>query len=666
MKKPLLFLLPVLLLSGMLTASAQGIKTLQLEQSLDMETVSSPQLSPDGKTIIYTRQWIDKGTDNRVSDLWIMDVDGGRNRFFTRGGNAVWSDDGSRVAYTARGETGGTQIFVKYKDVEGSSQVTRLEKSPGNLSWSPDGKQLAFTLLVPKREPWPIKLPGKPSGAKWTEEPRFVSKLVYRRDRVGFLEEGHTHIFVVPADGGTPRQLTTGDWDHGVNGISWTPDGQEILFSSLRIPDADYAYRESEIYAVRLQNGQIRQLSSRKGPDNAPMVSPDGKYVAYTGYDWTDDTFIENKLYVMDISGGNPRELAQGLDRSPQQLIWAKDNSGVYFGAEDRGSRNLYFAPLRGNYRQVTTGAHLLNVQSISGAGLAVGTRTDVHRPADVVSFPVASPVIRQLTSVNDDVLQGLTLGEVEEIWYNSVDNFRIQGWLVKPPAFDPGKKYPLILVIHGGPHAMYNVGFNFSWQHHAAEGYVVLYTNPRGSSGYGSAFGNAIKNDYPNKDYDDLMKGVDEAIQKGYIDTNNLFVYGGSGGGVLTSWIVGHTDRFAAASVNFPVINWLSFVGNTDGASWYRNFARMPWEDPSEHLRRSPLMYVGNVKTPTMLMCGEDDLRTPISQTEEFYQALKVRQVPTVMIRFNEEYHGTGSKPSNFMRTQLYLHHWFKQYARS
>jgi dipeptidyl aminopeptidase/acylaminoacyl peptidase len=211
----------------------------------------------------------------------------------------------------------------------------------------------------------------------------------------------------------------------------------------------------------------------------------------------------------------------------------------------------------------------------------------------------------------------------------------------------------------------MYNVGFNFGWQEHAAQGYVILYTNPRGSTGYGSEFGNAINRAYPGKDYDDLMAGVDAVIAKGYIDTQNMFVYGCSGGGVLTAWIVGHTDRFAAASSNCPVTNWLSFVGTTDGASWYRNFDKLPWEDPSEHLRRSPLMYVGNVKTPTMLMTGVNDLRTPISQTEEFYEALKVRKVPTAMIRFNEEWHGTSSKPSNFARTQLYLREWFQKHAK-
>jgi dipeptidyl aminopeptidase/acylaminoacyl peptidase len=262
-------------------------------------------------------------------------------------------------------------------------------------------------------------------------------------------------------------------------------------------------------------------------------------------------------------------------------------------------------------------------------------------------------------------VLAGKKLGETEEVWYTSVDGLRIQGWIVKPPDFSPTRKYPLMLEIHGGPHAMYNVGFNFARQNHVAQGYVLLYTKTRGSTGYGSKFGNEIMNAYPSKDFDDLMTGVDTLIGRGYIDTNKMYVFGCSGGGVLTAWIVGHTDRFAAASSNCPVINWLSFVGTTDGPGWYRNFAKPFWEDPTEHLRRSPIMYVGNVKTPTMLMTGVLDLRTPMPQTEEFYSALKFRKVPTAMIRFNEEWHGTSSKPSNFLRTQLYLRSWFERYTR-
>jgi dipeptidyl aminopeptidase/acylaminoacyl peptidase len=648
-----------------IAAHGQDINKLTLEHFMDLETVSNPVISPDGGQIVYTRTWIDKVNDRRVSDLWIMNADGTRNRFFTRGSSPAWSPDGTRIAYLAQGEPRGSQLFVKYMDQEGTTQITRVEKSISNIRWSPDGTQLAFTMLVPKKESWPIKMPAPPSGAKWTEAPRVITSLVYRRDFIGFLEEGSVHVFVTPASGGTPRQLTSGDWDHGTSGISWTPDGNEILFSSHRVEGAEYIYRESEIYAVALDNQEIRQLTDRRGPDNNPVVSPNGRLVAYTGYDFTDDTYIENKLYVMNLDGSNPREIAANLDRTPNSIRWAADNSGVYFTALDRGTSNLHFAPLRGESRQVTTGNHMLTVTDISPRGTAVGLRTDHQNPADVVSFNVARPNITQLTRVNDDIFFNITFGEVEEIWYKSTDDFDIQGWIVKPPDFDPEQKYPLILVIHGGPHAMYNVGFNFTWQHHAAEGYVVLYTNPRGSSGYGSPFGNAIKNDYPNKDYDDLMYGVDALVERGYIDENNLFVYGGSGGGVLTAWIVGHTDRFAAASVNFPVVNWLSFVGTTDGVNWYRNFEHYPWDDPSEHLRRSPLMYVGNVTTPTLLMCGVNDLRTPISQTEEYYQALRVLQVPTAMIRFNDEFHGTGTRPSNYLRTQLYLYHWFGKYKR-
>ena len=307
----------------------------------------------------------------------------------------------------------------------------------------------------------------------------------------------------------------------------------------------------------------------------------------------------------------------------------------------------------------------MLTVSDINKDGLAAGVRSDPHHSFQLVTFDVGEPEIDVLVDVNEDVLGRITLGEVEEINYPSLDNFTIQGWIIKPPDFDASKEYPMILVIHGGPHGMYNVAFNYGWQVHAAKGYVVLYTNPRGSSGYGKDFGNAIKNAYPGKDYNDLMAGVDLVIDRGYIDEDNMFVYGCSGGGVLTSWVVGQTDRFAAASANCPVTNWLSFVGTTDGATWYRNFEHYPWDDPSEHLRRSPLMHVGNVKTPTMLMTGVNDLRTPISQTEEYYQALKVLKVPTAMIRFNEEFHGTGSKPSNYVRTQLYLDYWFKKHAR-
>ena len=660
-----LLLLPFMLFPAALAAQNEPDGTLKLATYLDWETVSNPQISPDGSEIIFTKGWVDKINDRRSSSIYIMNADGSRMRVLVEDGSSPkWSPSGDRILYTAGTESEGTEIFVRWMDDEGAAtQITHLENSPGNVEWSPDGTRVAFTMSVDSDNPWPISLPGRPDGANWTEGPKVVDRLVYRRDRRGYIDGGYTHLFVVPADGGTARQLTDGDWNH--NGVEWTPDGAEILFSSLRVEDAEHEWRQSDIYSVDVASGAITRLTDRSGPDGSPLPSPDGRLIAFTGNDLTTDTYITPRLYVMNRDGSNVRMISDGFDRRGSGMIWAEDGSGFYMTVRSEGTSNLYFASVRGGVRQVTEGNHMLSVSTI-GSGMAVGTRTDYQRPGDLISFPLGEPGrITQLTEVNADVLHGVALGNVEEVWYKSVEDYDIQGWIIKPPGFDPSKKYPLILAIHGGPHGMYNVGFNFAWQNHAANGYVVLYTNPRGSSGYGSAFGNAIKNAYPGKDFDDLMAGVDLVIDRGYIDDQNMFVYGCSGGGVLTSWVVGHTDRFAAASANCPVTNWLSFVGTTDGASWYRNFEHFPWDDPSEHLRRSPLMYVGNVTTPTMLMTGEGDLRTPMPQTEEYYQALRVLKVPTAMIRFKNEWHGTSSTPSNFLRTQIYLREWFEKHRR-
>ena len=652
----------LVLAAGPPAAAQEQEDRLTLDLYVDWEQVRSPQVSPDGEQIVYTRRWIDKINDRWKSSLWIMNADGSRSRHLTEGSSPQWSPDGQRLAFLREGEPKGTQIFVRWMDAEGAeTQITNLERSPSNVSWAPDGKHLAFTMTVAGEPEWRVSLPGRPRGAKWTEEPKVVTRLNYRRDRTGFIDDGYRHIFLVPSDGGTARQLTSGEWNH--SGTAWTADSKEILFSSNRVEEAEHTWRESDIYAVSVATREIRQLTRRHGPDGSPVVSPNGRLVAFTGYDWTDDTFIAGDIYVMNIDGSNPREISGDHDRRAGGLTWAPDNSGVYFGSSDRGTSNVYFASVNGGVRQVTEGNHRLQITSMTDDLLAVGTLSSYYEPGDVVSVDLRKGEPTKLTDVNADLLMGRTLGQVEEIWYKSVDDYDIQGWLIKPPDFDPTKKYPLMLAIHGGPHGMYGVGFNFGWQNHAANGYLVLYTNPRGSSGYGSPFGNAIKRAYPGKDFDDLMAGVDTVINRGYVDTRNLFVYGCSGGGVLTSWVVGHTNRFAAASANCPVINWLSFVGTTDGAGWYRNFDKLPWEDPSEHLRRSPLMYVGNVKTPTMLMTGVNDLRTPMPQTEEYYMALRYLKVPTAMIRFNNEWHGTTRTPSNFLRTQLYLRGWFEKH---
>ena len=639
---------------------------LSLDHYKNYEWTSNPTISPNGEQILYSRSWINLIDDKRETDLWIMNKNGSTNRFFLNGSNGKWSPDGSKIAFIKKGEPNGTQIFIKYLGVEGEpTQITKLEKSPSSMEWSPDGKFIAFLMHVSSEAALdPIGVPERPKGATWTKGPQVIDQVDYSQDRVGFLERGFRQIFIVPSDGGTARQITFGEFDDISGGISWLKDSESIVFSSYQKEDAEYARGQSNLYSVNINNLNLIELTSREGTESSPTVSPDGSKIAFVGSTWTKNFYHDRKMYVMDIDGSNLRCITESLDQTPSPGVWGKNSSGVYFNVREFGQSNVYHADIKGKVKKITNGNHMLTMNDLVGSD-AVATWTDPSNPSDIISFSIDKPnKINRLTDVNKDIFYNVEFGEVEEITYKSVDEKYVQGWIVKPPNFDSNKKYPLVLRIHGGPHSMYHVGFNYNFQLHAAQDQVVLYTNPRGSTGYGYDFANAIQNAYPGNDYDDIMYGVDEVISRGYIDENRMYVYGGSGGGVLTSWIVGKTDRFAAASVNYPVTNWFSFVGTTDGATWYYNFKNYPWEDPSEHIKRSPLMYVANVKTPTMLMCGEEDLRTPISQTEEYYQALKMNKVPTVMIRFKDEYHGTSSKPSNFLRTHGYINAWFDKHS--
>ncbi len=659
----------VLALAGLLaaTAPAAAQERLSLTHYLDMESVSDPRISPDGERIVHTRGWVDKQADRRESSLWIMNADGSRARHLIDGSGARWSPDGTRILFTARGEPAGSQLFVRWMDDEGAvSQITRLENGPSGPRWSPDGEWIAFTSRVPDRADFAgVELPRRPEGAQWVREPKVVERAGYKRDRQGYVDTGWTHVFVVPAEGGTARQLTDGDWNHSA--IQWSPDGSEIYFTSYREEDWDRPehWQESEIYAVSVTSGDIRRLTDRRGPDGGPVPSPDGSLIAYTGIDAHRDTYRNQRIHLMNRDGSGSRVISGDYDRQVGGMMWARDGSGLYFNVRRDGYAQLHFVSVDGGVTQLTSGEHLFGLSSFSDEGVGVGVISSAHEPGDVYRFDLGNPdEVQRLTDVNADVLAFVELGEVEEIWYDSEDDFRIQGWIVKPPDFDPSRVYPMMLVIHGGPHAMYNGGFNFAFQEHAANDYVVLYTNPRGSTGYGTRFANAINHDYPGADFPDLMAGVDEMLGRGYVDEDNLFVYGCSGGGILTSYIVGNTDRFTAASANCPIVNWMSAMGTSDAISYTRTFEKPFWEDPAEWIDRSSIFYVGNVTTPTMLLTGEMDLRTPMGQTEEFYQALQYVGVPTVMIRFQEEWHGTSSRPSNFLRTQLYLRKWFEKWG--
>ena len=678
MKIRLVALAAFLTLAAMTSVSQETPSATRLtnDHYFDFERVSNAQISPDGARIVYTRQQANKIEDRWDSSLWIMNADGSQHRFLTKGSDPRWSADGKRILYIADGEPRGPQIFVRWIDANGpASQVTRATEKVADARWSPDGKSIAFSMFVPAKDTWNISMPPAPEGAKWTGAPRIVETLHYRQDRVGFLEEGHTNLFIVSADGGAPREIATGPWTAGAGELrgavlfDWTPDSKAIVFEGERSTAADLEYDTSELLVADVASGAIRELVAKPGSWSRPAISPDGKTVAFTGYPKSKRTHSVSDLYVIPFSGGEMRKISGDYDRDPLNLRWSPDSSSIYFDAEDHGSRNVQLAALAGGgVKPVTTGKHVLTMDSASSDLVAVGTESDPDNPPDVVRYNLRRPrETTQLTSVNAGLLSGMHLAKTEEISFTSSGNTKVQGWVVKPPDFDAAKKYPLILEIHGGPFSMYNVAFNYMFQNFAANDFVVLFLNPRGSTGYGTAYSGGIDHNYPGPDYDDLMAGVDATIAKGFIDTTHMYVSGCSGGGVLSSWVIGHTDRFAAAAVRCPVIDWLSMTGDTDIPLFTYSFFQKPfWEDPSDWLAHSSLMTVGKVTTPTLLMTGVLDRRTPMPQTEEYYAALKVRGVPVKLLQFEGEYHGTGSKPSNFIRTQLYMMSWFKKYARS
>jgi dipeptidyl aminopeptidase/acylaminoacyl peptidase len=644
-----------------------------------------PQISPDGKRIVYVRQFSDVMNDKRESNLWVISADGSDNRALTNGNysdsSPRWSQDGTRIAYISDRD-GKPQIYVRWMDNGQTAELTNLENGPSELVWSPDGKLISFSMLVPSEAAKIANLPKAPEGAKWADPPKAYDRLIYRFNGRGYLKSGFMQRFVVSADGGAPRQLTSGNFPYGGfegafggGRAAWTPDGKYLIFSANLHPDYEYDPLNSEIYELSLADGQVKPLTSRKGPDNSPAISPDGKTIAYVGFDDRYQGHQTTHLYLMNRDGSNPRVATPQLDRDAEEPRWAPDGSGIYFMYDDAGDTKLAFYSLDGKVKDLA--AHVGSGGSSYSGGasftvakngiftLPYGTPSDA---GDIAAGSTADAKTRVLTAMNQQLFMQKKLGTVEEFWFeSSVDKRKVEGWIVKPPDFDPAKKYPLILEIHGGPFANYGDRFDTNKQIWAAKGFVVVYINPRGSTSYGEEFANLIHHAYPGDDFFDLNSGVDAVIAKGYIDPDNLFVTGGSGGGVLTCWMIDRTTRFRAAASLYPVINWYSWALTSDlpsfGTLYW--FSGPPWEKSEEYVKRSVLSYVDKVTTPTLLATGEDDFRTPISEAEQYYAALKLRKIESVLVRFPGEPHGLSARPSHQIAKILYVSDWFDQHKK-
>jgi len=675
----------VLLVTGIAAAQAETRATkFTAEDIFALEWANDVQVSPDGQYIIYVRHSNDIMTDSTRRSLWLVDVRSGeKTPLFAdehQYSSPRWSADGKRVAFISN-KSGSSQIHVHWLEQNKTARITDVRRGVSDVTWSPDGKHIAFSMevLAPTTDfARSVYRPARPKGAKWSEPAIIVERTYYQADGRGLLDSAYRQLFVVSAEGGAERQLTSGNYNHGGQ-LAWVPDSSAIVFSANRRDDWEYHTLEANLFKVSLKSLELTQITHTAGREYAPSFSPDGRSLAFLHSSGEPAPYRNAKLQVMNwrSRGNNPEitELLSDFDRSIESPSWLNANT-IAFQYADRGRLKLARVAARGGrhtdlVNDVGTGSngrpYLGGMFSASGSGVLAYTQATAHRLGNVAVWQGGDA--RVLTRLNENLLGQRELGEVHEFTYNSsYDNTEIHGWYITPPGFAANKEYPLMIEIHGGPHLAYGPYFAAELQRYAAEGYIVFYNNYRGSSSYGYDFAMLLDNKYSSPyDFADHMSGMDALIEKGFVDTNNLFITGGSAGGIATAYAVGLTDRFNAAVATNPVINWVSKVLTADSyvGQIANQFPGMPWEEHEHYWQRSPLSLVGNVTTPTLMLTGENDRRTPISDSEQFYQALQLRGVDTAMVRIPGASHGISTRPSRMIMKIEHALAWFEKYKQ-
>ncbi len=660
--------------------------------------VANPRISPDGSRIVYTHVTVNQKHDGYDTALWIIPSSGGVARQLTGGprdSSPQWSPDGKLLAFVRALEKDGkpqpAQIYLLAMEGGEARSLTDLPKGAGGPQWSPDGRAIAFSSTNV-----PADFEKKKDGEEKSDV-RVIAKAVYRANGSGYLESDRpTHIWTVavpktPGEVQKATELTSGQFSEG--DIVWSRDGSQVYFTSRRVAEPYYETPHTDIYSVKAAGGEPTKIAGLEGGIQQMALSPDGTRMALAGTidvgkDGVERSYSQPDLFITSLQpGSTPKNLTANYDydivggiggdqapprgSGPSRPFWSSDGRFVYVVSAEEGRSNLKRIDAEtGKVEPETEGDHDLFAYNAtpdaSKAALLISTPTNI---GDLYALDVASRQMKRLTNINQELFSKLNLTEPEMIWYKSFDGKHIQTWVQRPPDFQAGKKYPLILNIHGGPHAAYGYTFDHEIQWMAAKGYVVLYPNPRGSTTYGQDFGNVIQYHYPGDDYKDLMAAVDELIARGWVDPEKLGVTGGSGGGLLTNWVIGQTTRFKAAVSQRSIADWSDFWYTADFTlftpTWFRG---APWEQQADFKARSPITYIDKVTTPLMLIEGEADYRTPpMSGGEQMFRALKYRKIPTVMVRFPGESHelSRSGVPRHRVERLDHIVAWFDKYLQ-
>jgi dipeptidyl aminopeptidase/acylaminoacyl peptidase len=644
----------------------QSTRPLALEDYLAIKSVTGLAVSPDGAAAAYVVREIDVADDKRNTSLWRVRLAGGSPERLTHAGSAsapAWSPDGRYIAFMTD-RTDKTQVWVLPTSGGEAFRVTDVKQGVNGFKWAPDSARLVLVI----QDPDPLEGVEKKTEAEKAPRPIVITRLQHKQDGQGYLDTRKTHLYLadiggtLTSGGARAAEIKPLTWGiHDESNPAWSPDGRFVAFASNRTDHPD-ANENSDIFTIEVGSGRIKQITSDPGAQDDPVWSPDGREIAFVHMPKDPPVYATPRVWSAPAAGGATHDWTAGFDRHiGSQPRWAADGQSIFVTLVDHGRTPLMRVSRTG--QRIATVDGDFTAFELAGSRIVAigGTPT---RPVDVLTMPAGGGTVTSLIRLNEELFSSLRFTAAEEVHYKSADGTAVEGWIVKPPGFDPAKKYPLIVRIHGGPVGQYTDSFDFEHQYLASLGYVVLYTNPRGSSGYGEAFCRAIFADWGNKDYQDVMAGVDHVLSMGFVDETRMGVGGWSYGGILTNYIITKNTRFAAAISGASEADMFSAFGYDDLQRWWVAELGHPWEQSELYRKLSPIYEIAKVKTPTLVMCGEKDFRCPLPQSEQLYLALKTLGKQTALIIYPGQSHGIRRPSYEIDRFRRYGF-WYDKFLR-